>query len=97
MAIHVKVRLLGVFRGLSGKGRVPVESEGPATVRKVIQKLTEAFPPEFKRVLIDPELEDPRPNALILVNGKEISVLQGLETKVNDRDEIVLVPVSHGG
>jgi len=97
MAIHVKVRLLGVFRGLFEKGWVPMESEEPTTVRKVIQKLTEAFSSEFKRVLIDLDLEDPRPNALILVNGKEISVLQGLETEVNDGDEIVLVPVSHGG
>ena len=32
MAIHAKVRLLGVFRGLSGKGWVPVESEEPTTV-----------------------------------------------------------------
>jgi molybdopterin synthase sulfur carrier subunit len=97
MTAHIKVRLLGVLRGLSGEGLVSVESEEPTTVRKVIQKLTEAFSPEFKRVLIDPELEDPRPNALILVDGKEISVLQGLETKINDGDEIVLVPVSHGG
>jgi len=97
MAIHAKVRLLGVFRGLSGKGWVPVESEEPTTVKEVIQKLTETFSPEFKRALIDPELEDPRPNALILVNGKELSVLQGLATEVNDGDEIVLVPVSHGG
>jgi len=97
MAIHVKVRLLGVLRGFSGKGWVPLKSEEPTTVRKVIQKLTEAFSPEFKQVLIDPELGDPRPNALILVNGKEISVLEGLETEVNDGDEIVLLPVSHGG
>jgi len=97
MAIQVKVRFLGVLRGLSGKGWVPVESGGPTTVRKVIQKLTEAFSPEFKRVLMDPELEDPRPNALILVNGREISVLRGLETEVNNGDEIVLVPISHGG
>jgi molybdopterin synthase sulfur carrier subunit len=97
MVIHVKVRLLGVLRGLSGKGWVPVESWEPTTIIKVIQKLTETFPPEFKRVLMDPELEDPRPNALILVNGREISVLRGLETEVNDGDEIVLVPISHGG
>jgi len=97
VVINVKVRLLGVFRGISGKRWVPMELEGPTTVRKLIQKLTEAFSPRFKRVLIDPELEDPRPNALVLVNGKEISVSKGLETKVNDGDEIVLVPVSHGG
>jgi len=97
MAISVKVRLLGIFRVLSGKSRLPVELEEPAIVRKVIQKLVEAFSPEFKEALIDPELKDPRPNALILVNGKEISVLEGLETDVNKGDEIVLVPVSHGG
>jgi molybdopterin synthase sulfur carrier subunit len=97
MAVNIRVRFLGVFRRLSGKSRVSMELEEPTTVGKVIQKLTEAFPPEFKRSLIDPELEDPRPNALILVNGKEISVSRGLETEVNDGDEIVLVPVAHGG
>jgi len=97
MAIHVKVTLLGVFRGLSRTGHLPLELEKPAVVREVIRKLVESFPPEFNRVLIDPELNDPRPNALILVNGKEVGVLEGLETEVKEGDEIVLVPVSHGG
>jgi len=34
---------------------------------------------------------------LILVNGREISVLNGLETKLKDGDEISLIPVVHGG
>jgi molybdopterin converting factor small subunit len=98
MAISVNVRLIGIFRVLSGKNRLPVElEEEPTIVGRVIQKLAEVFSPEFKEALIDPELKDPRPNALILVNGKEISVLKGLETEVNKGDEIVLVPVSHGG
>jgi len=98
MVISVNVRLIGIFRVLSGKNRLLVElEEEPAIVRKVIQKLVEMFSPNFKEALIDPELKDPRPNALILVNGKEISVLEGLETEVNKSDEIVLVPVSHGG
>jgi len=97
MAIHVKVTLLGVFRGLSGRGQLLIELEKPVVVREVIQKLVESFLPEFNRVLIDPELNDPRPNALILVNGKEVGVLKGLETEVKDGDEIALIPVSHGG
>ena len=97
MIINVKVKFMGVFRQFSGKNRVLMKLEKPTTVRKVIEKLTEALSLEFKRTLVDPELEDPRPNALILVNGKEISVLKGLETRVEDGDEIVLVPVSHGG
>lgn len=95
--ISVEVRLLGVFRGLSGKNKVSMELEEPTTVGVVIQKIVEGFSSEFRRVLIDSELGDPRPNALILVNGREISAIRGLETKVNAGDEIVLVPVSHGG
>jgi molybdopterin converting factor small subunit len=34
---------------------------------------------------------------LILVNGKEISVLKGLETVLKEGDEILLIPVIHGG
>lgn len=97
MVIHVEVRFLGIFQRLSGKKRFQVKLEEPATVRKVIMKLTETFSCEFKRVLVDSQLDDPRPNALILVGGKEISVLQGLETEIKDSEEIVLVPMVHGG
>jgi molybdopterin converting factor small subunit len=53
--------------------------------------------PTLRRNLLDEQLETPKSNALILVNGKEISVLNGLDTKVQDGDEIVFVPVVHGG
>ena len=55
------------------------------------------FSCEFGRVLVDSQLDDTRPNVLILVGGKEIGALQGLETEVKDADEIVLVPRVHGG
>lgn len=96
MTIRVNVRLLGVFRGFSGKSRITLKLEQP-TVRKVIQKLADSFPVKAKRLLVNPELNDPRPNALILVNGKEIGVLKGLETEIKEGDEVTLIPVSHGG
>jgi len=96
LPISVKVRLLGVFRGLVGVDRLSVEVEH-LNVRDVIGVLVDSVPEEAKKLLIDPELNDPRPNALILLNGREISVLKGLETKVNDGDEVALIPVAHGG
>jgi len=92
----VNVRLLGVFRGFSGKSRIALRLEQP-TVGKVIQRLADPLSDEARRLLVDPELDDPRPNALILVNGKEIGVLKGLETQLKEGDEITLIPVSHGG
>ena len=37
------------------------------------------------------------PIRVILVNGREISILNGYQTEVSDGDEIVFVPVVHGG
>ena len=97
MVISVEVRFLGIFQRLSGKKQIKLKLKETATVRAVITKLTETFSDEFKQVLVDSQLDDPRPNALILVEGKEISALNGLETEVKDADEIVLVPMVHGG
>ena len=92
----MRVRLLGIFRKACGQEYISVRMNGPASVIQIIHKIAESSP-ELRRVLIDPELRDPRPNALILVNGREISALEGLETLIRDRDEVVLIPVTHGG
>ena len=96
MTVKVRVRLLGVFRGFSGKSQLTLKVEKP-TIRNVVQALAKSFSPKAKRLLIDPELNDPRPNALILLNGREISVLKGLETEVKEGDEVTVIPVAHGG
>ena len=96
MGSTVKVRLLGVFRKALGEESLQVKVERPLSAIHLILKVAE-FSPELKRVLIDPELGDPRPNALILINGREISALDGLETLIKGGDEVVLIPVTHGG
>jgi MoaD family protein len=96
LRVHVEVRFLGVFRGITGIDRLSLEVKR-SNVKNVIKVLTKFFPYEARKLLIDPDLDDPRPNALILLNGREISVLNGLGTKVTDGDEITLVPVVHGG
>jgi molybdopterin converting factor small subunit len=71
--------------------------EDGATIRDVVHRLAASFPPEFGEALVANVLGDPQPNALILVNGGEISVLDGVGTMVGDGDEVVFVPVTHGG
>ncbi len=96
MTVKVKIRLLGVFRGFSGKSQISLRL-GKATVRNVVQTFAKSLSKEARGLLLDAELNDPRPNALILLNGKEINVLNGLETEVKEGDEVTLIPISHGG
>lgn len=90
------VRFLGSLRALTEKSSVAYSFKKPMSVGELVTKIV-MEQPNLKSALIDPELGDPRPNALILVNRKEISVLKGLSTKLKIGDEVIFVPVVHGG
>ncbi len=97
MAVNIVVRFLGTFQRVSGKKAINLTFEDKISVKDVIKKLTEIFPKKFNDELIDTDLNCMRPNALIIINGKEVSALKGIETDVQDSSEIVLVPMVHGG
>lgn len=92
----VTFRFVGNLCSISGKSKISINFGRPVSLREALKKIVEELP-AFQKVLIDPELEDPRPNSLILVNGKEVSVLKGLETVLRDGDEIIFIPILHGG
>jgi len=93
---NVIIRFFGVFRSITGKNEVSIEFKDTIRLKEVIKEIVEEMP-RLERTLVDPDLEDPRPNTLILVNGKEISVLNGLETMLKDGDEVIFIPVLHTG
>jgi len=94
--LPVELRFLGALRHASGKDRVSLDCENGVSVLDIINAASKRKP-SLRRNLLDEQLETPKPHALILVNGREISILDGLATKVKDGDEVVFVPVVHGG
>jgi sulfur-carrier protein len=94
--VPLTIKFIGALRHLSGKTEFTVSFQEGISIKKLIDKITREFP-ELKHTFSDQELNDSRSNSLILINGREISVLDGYETRLNDGDEIVFVPVVHGG
>jgi len=92
----VTVKFIGSFRSLSGKSKLELRLEESSPIREVVNMIVEELP-KLELALIDSECEGPKTNMLVLVNGKEISVLASLETMIKDGDEVVFVPVVHGG
>lgn len=91
----IKVKFVGALRHESGIDGRALDCNG-CSVKELVQKITR-HSPELRRNIISGELKNPMPNSLILVNGREISVLDGLETALKDGDEVTFVPVVHGG
>ncbi|MEM3385645.1 MAG: MoaD/ThiS family protein [Nitrososphaeria archaeon] len=84
----MKVVFVGHLKRLFGKDYILLE-ESVDNVRSLIKYLN--------HVKLDENVVVDRSNTLILVNGVEISALNGLDTKVNEGDVITLIPVTHGG
>ncbi len=92
----VTLKFIGALRHASGAETLALTCKKGFSLMELVNELTKEAP-VLRRSLLDEQLEQPKPNALILVNGREISVLNGLETKVKDGDEVVFIPVVHGG
>jgi len=84
LIIKIEVELLGILRKIVGKHVFSLEFDDSTIVKDVIAEVTNLLLSKSKQVLIDPELNDPRPNVIILLNKVEIGVLDGLDTKVEN-------------
>jgi MoaD family protein len=94
--VIVTVKFIGSLRALSGKKQLTINCWEGISLKQLLGKMGEEYP-ALKRTFTDQTLNDAKSNALALVNGREISVLSGYETELNNGDEIVIVPVVHGG
>ena len=92
----VNVKLVGALRHLSGRSQFKVDYQDGFSLKHLIEQMSQEMT-NLMHILSDQELNDSNSNSLILINGVEISILSGFETKLCDGDEIVFVPVVHGG
>jgi molybdopterin converting factor small subunit len=96
--LRVHVKLYGVLKTAAKTERLDLDFESPISIRQLVNKLISVIAlPEFETYLIDADTKDPRPNALILVSGTEIGALNGIDSTLRDGDEVVFLPVVHGG
>ncbi len=87
----ISVKLVGALKHAARSEKLTMEYRERITVKKLIEDILVHIP-ELRQNLIDPQL-----STLILVNKAETSALNGLETLLKDEDEVVLIPVVHGG
>lgn len=92
------MKLYGVLKTAAKTEGLELGFDSPVSVRQLVNRLVKVIArPEFETYLIDADLKDPRPNALILVSGTEIGALNGIDTVLKDGEEVVFLPVAHGG
>ena len=90
------LKFIGAMRQISGKNQLIVNIQDGNTLRELIEQIGKNTP-GLPKIFGGQKFGNSNSNSLVLVNGREISVLNGLDTKLMNGDEIVLIPVVHGG
>ena len=92
----IKVKFVGALRNIAGVNEKTFDCNNGISLLFLINLIIKELPTLNQHLVIQ-QNEEFRLNSLILINETEISVLNGLETKINNDDEIVFVPFIHGG
>jgi len=95
-SIRIQVKFLASLKHILGVKNVDLEISQPMKLIEVLNLLVEKYGEKFREAVFDEEGKV-RNELLILVNDAEISVLNGLDTKISDGDTITLLPTVHGG
>lgn len=91
---NVKVKLYPVIaQRIKGNSIIPMEAD---QIKDVINKLIEIYGESLKNLILD-ENQQIKHTIGIFVNGKNIQTLNGIETKLNDNDEVYILPIVAGG
>ncbi len=92
--MKVKIRFLGFLARLYGCEEAAVEIPENCTLRDLMKVIVKRKT-KFKNAVLNNE--GFKETVLTLINQKDIGVLNGLDTKLKDGDEVIFIPVSHGG
>ena len=87
-------KLFADLAEVAGSKRVPIDAEPGTTVGSALDRLLDDHPALEERVLEDGELGD---HINVLHNGVNIVVEDGLDTEIEEGDELALFPPVSGG
>ena len=91
----MRIRLFATLRSYAGRKEVELPVAGGDTVRHVLERLAALYPALGERVLDD--RGDVKNSVNVLVNGRSIKFLGGLNCPVQDSDRFALFPSVGGG
>ncbi len=95
--MRVSVRLFTILRELAGKNVETLEFKQEAvTVKDVLEELEKQYGKAFADYLFH-EGGTIREHWQLLVNGKSVELLEELDTRLKEGDQVAIVPPVGGG
>jgi molybdopterin synthase sulfur carrier subunit len=88
-----QVKLFGALRQHAGSPQLALTGD---TIHSVLQNLC-AGNPELCAAIFSSDQNSLHPHIRIMLNGRDIAMLQGFETPVSEADTLAIIPPIAGG
>ncbi len=97
MNLKIYVHFFGKFREQLKTSYFWVTLPSGATIVDLMDELEKSAELDIKKLIMNPEKEFIRNSVSILINGRSIAFLNGLKSKLNDMDKVIVSPLVAGG
>jgi len=96
--LKVKVEYLGHIKNMTGdKRQEEIEMRDASSIADLLALLAKKYGEPFKKSVYESGGTDVKSNFMATVNGYLLNQLKGVETKLKNGDQVVLMPVVSGG
>ena len=94
--MKVEVKFFTSLREITGKKVDKIQLQNTITVNELITVLSEKYGKNFREYIYNKK-GDVQEFLSFLVNGKNINIMQGFDTKLQEMDVIAIIPPVGGG
>ena len=95
--MKVKVRYLGYIGNVLRKREDKFELSEDASLSELLNKLAGIYCEAFRREVFEPGLKDVKTGFVVTVNGILMGQLRGVDTKLSEGDNVILMTLMSGG
>jgi MoaD family protein len=95
--MKVKVQYLGFIKNLIKKSEDEFELQEGASLSDLLNKIAGIYGKPFRKEVYEPGLKDVKMGFVVTVNGVLIGQLKGVDTQLNNGDNVILMSLMSGG
>ncbi|MGE5533681.1 MAG: MoaD/ThiS family protein [Bacillota bacterium] len=95
--MQVKVHYIGLIKSFTNTSQDEFELANGSLLSELLDKIAQDFGKQFIQEVYDPIKKEMKASFIVMVNGVLMDQLEGINTPLKDRDNIILMSLVTGG
>jgi sulfur-carrier protein len=95
--IKIKVGSILNLKEILGQRQLDLFIPRGSTMRELIASMVDTFGERLSSSIYGPDSQEVLPHIRMMVNGRDIGFLGGMETQLQEGDEVLILPMVAGG